>query len=865
MIHTDFNFKEIRRTKSKKFDILGVQIENPANLETLCVFVVYRPPSLNNPVDNEQFLDYFYDLVDTRRNTIIFGDLNYSFSGICPNDKFAKSFHCIAESLGLILRETPPTRGSNNLDLIMTNCDNIRNIIVSSPFSSSDHSTIFFDVVFVPSETIRLPVYQFFKADFNLINSLISNIDWNVTFADCRNVDEMYDCFVGEMHHIIKTNVPFEISNENITKYPQYIKNIVYKKNRIFRLFSIHRSEYLANEYRNCVREVEKHICNFKSYLEKKYFSRKNKKLFHQRFSRKNTQPHRLRLTDPNTGESEFDESKQSELLAAQFNSVFTIDNGTLPLLKQQNICSEKPFTFFPHEMLRHIKGLKNSGSITEDQLPQIFLKKCAQSIVTPLCHIFNTSLSLGEVPSVWKRSIVVPIPKKLDSFKPVDYRPISLNSAVSKVMEKRVRDYLYTFFDRNSIIPYEQFGFLRRKSVEQQLLDSRHIVMKAVNLGDCVDAVYFDFSKAFDRVSHRKLIHKMKCFGFPSWLTRWVEAWLTNRHFRVRVKEKHSQWYSVGSGVPQGSVLGPLLFLIYVAEIPRILSNFMIETRLFADDIKVFCRYSPSNDSAGHHALSNAIALLFNWSQLWQFDIAVEKCYCVYYGSKNLKTTYEINNVILPQNTHIRDLGVIMQSNNHFDMHIEGTVSKALKAWFGCMRIICTRNKNMLLLIYKTYVLPILEFASSVWSPHLLKDTKKLERIQAIVTRIIIMRCFPDLRENVPSYNERLKILGLVTLHKRRIIKDLLLFYRIFHMNSPLVFSKFYIWRPTSGRTSSFSLNVPHSSYNVFIHSFFVRTAKWVSRLPSMSLRISSAESFEKFLYKIDLYKQLSIDVPSV
>lgn len=865
MIHSDYCFKELHRTKSKKFEILCVQIENPNNLENLSIALVYRPPSLNNQIDNDQFLDSFYELIDTSRNFVVVGDFNYSFTGVCANDKFANSFLSMSDSMGLVLKKTPPTRGHNNLDLLLTNCDNISNTLIRAPFSSSDHSTVFFDVRFLPVDTLRIPTYQFFRADFTVINQTLSNINWNSVFDDCNTVDEMYNCFVDELQSVIAAHVPFEVNIENTTKFPQYIQNIVHKKNRIFKLFTIYRSDYLANEYRHCVREIEKHICKFKSYLEKKYFIRKNKKTFHQKFSRKNANNQRLRITDPISGETEFDEFKQCELLASQFNSVFTVDNGLLPPLEQRDYGTQHPFTFFPHEIMKYMKCLKNSASVTEDKLPQIFLKRCAQSIVTPLCHIFNISMIRGEVPNAWKRSVVVPVPKKSDSTKPVDYRPISLNSAVSKIMEKRVRDFLYKFFDQHSIIPYEQFGFLRCKSVEQQLLDSRNIVMQAIHSGDCVDTVYFDFSKAFDRVSHSKLLHKMTRFGFPGWLVDWTKDWLSNRYFRVRVRNTHSNWYEVESGVPQGSVLGPLLFLIYVAEIPTILSHHMITTRMFADDIKVFCRYSFAEFNNGHKAMSNAISRLHEWSLLWQFDIAVEKSCCVYYGHNNQKNPYMLNNSILPQNVHMRDLGVIMQANNHFNLNVDNTVAKSLKAWFACLRTLCSHNKDMLLLVYKTYVLPILEFASSVWSPHLQKDIKKIERVQAIVTRIIIMRCYPDLRNDVPSYLERLKILGLKTLHKRRIIKDLILFYSIFNMNSALIFSKFYVWRPTNGRRSSFSLNVPHSKYNVFINSYFVRTAKWVSLLPSMSLRLPTAKSFAKFLNTVNIYDKLSIEMPTL
>ena len=225
----------------------------------------------------------------------------------------------------------------------------------------------------------------------------------------------------------------------------------------------------------------------------------------------------------------------------------------------------------------------------------------------------------------------------------------------------------------RNNIISKYQFGAVSGKSVTSQLLSCVYDWSLYYDDGCLVDIIYFDFSKAFDRVSHPKLIHKLLHCGINGLLLSWLKSYLTNRWQCTKIKNSFSKWEKVTSGVPQGSSLGPILFLIYINDLVKRISYSKIF--LFVDDIKIYFKISNLSD---RQLVQNDINNILSWADEWQMSLAFEKCFCLSIGHNISLPSYHINNLSIKNITTMRDLGVILQSNFKFHKQIDLMVSKA-------------------------------------------------------------------------------------------------------------------------------------------------------------------------------------------
>ena len=282
------------------------------------------------------------------------------------------------------------------------------------------------------------------------------------------------------------------------------------------------------------------------------------------------------------------------------------------------------------------------------------------------------------------------------------------------------------------------------------------------------VDVVYLDFAKAFDKVPHHRLLMKLASHGITGKVAGWIKAWLSNRTQRVVLNGKKSQCKPVRSGVPHGSVLGPLLFLIFINDIDSGVSNTILK---FADDTKLL---APVNSPNNALSLQEDLNQLFNWSQEWQMLFNVEKCKTIHFGYNNPEYPYSMDGKNLSSVDHEKDLGVIIHSSLKPAVHIAEKVKKANRFLGMINRTFKHRSKQMMLQLYKSMVRPHLDYASAAWSPHQKNHIDLLEKVQRRFTRMV-----PGL--SPLPYEERLKKLKLTTLQTRRTRADLLEVFKMF------------------------------------------------------------------------------------
>ena len=315
-------------------------------------------------------------------------------------------------------------------------------------------------------------------------------------------------------------------------------------------------------------------------------------------------------------------------------------------------------------------------------------------------------------------------------------------------------------FLFKHKLINPSRHGFLKARSCLTHLLCFFEEITKWVDEGSPVDVIYWDFQKAFDKVPHQRLILKLKSHGMGNSIINWIEQWLTDRKQRVVVDGEVSSWKSVLSGVPQGSVLGPVLFLVYINDLEEGATGSILK---FADDTKLFRKTKEIGDKQN---VQDDIDKLVKWSEKWQMLFNFGKCKWLHTGPGNTGMNYEMGGTILSKTVKEKYLGVTMNASMKVSEQCRIAASKGNQI-LGMIRINITyKEKSLIVPLYKAIVRPHLEYCIQAWNPHLRRDIDMLEKIQRRATKLI--PGLSDLR-----YEERLKEWGLTTLETRRLRGD--------------------------------------------------------------------------------------------
>ena len=364
------------------------------------------------------------------------------------------------------------------------------------------------------------------------------------------------------------------------------------------------------------------------------------------------------------------------------------------------------------------------------DKIPIRLLKECVCGITPSLTHLFNKSLLTGDLPTEWKLSNIIPLHKKGDKNCVENYRPISLMCVVGKVLERCIYNRLGDHVRK--LISDCQHGFVRGKSCTSQLLFVLYRIAKNLDMGLQTDILYLDIAKAFDTVDH-KLLHKLHQFGITNKILNWFTSYLTGRQQRVLVHDATSDSLTVTSGVPQESILGPLLFLIYMNDLPSSVSSPSVDVSLFADDTKCFSIIQAPRDA---HILNTELNNVEKWAYSGRLKFNTQKCTVLSVTRKRnpIVAEYVINGRPLQHVCQQKDLGVTVSSDLTWSYHIHEQITKAnrmlgmLKRSTVQVRHVTTRRS-----IYLALVRSHLAYASQVWSPQNVSICGELEKVQIV------------------------------------------------------------------------------------------------------------------------------------
>jgi hypothetical protein len=626
--------------------------------------------------------------------------------------------------------------------------------------------------------------FVYVKGDYEKLNREISSVDWVNKLSAC-DTKTAYKAFTEEYSKLCESSIPKLRQIVVKRKAPWITKEILVLSSRKKALW--HKNQATRWKISSLVKEYERIRKNIKkksklatiTFEQSLANDKKNPKLLYAYVNS------RQKVSDPisalkNANNIITNDKKEiASILNVQFSSVFVNESSheSIPEFPKRTNNEINDISITQHEIANLLANLDKFKSCGNDNVHSYVLKSCANAWALPLSMIFRKSLDSGEVPDAWLEANVTPLYKKKGSrLDAANYRPISLTSVVCKIMEKIVKNAVMKFLSSNSLISKHQHGFRNKKSCTTNLLEAIDYATKTISEKDSLDILFIDFEKAFDKVPHKRLLHKLISYGITGKILKWLEAFLSNRKQRVVLGETMSDWSEIKSGVPQGSVIGPILFIIFINDLPDKLANVC---KMYADDTKILAKIKKNSAITDTIKMQNDIDKIVEWTNTWLMRLNISKCKIMHIGKQNQKEDYTMNSydsnepVPLEKTEIERDLGILISNNLKFSAQSNKAASNGNKKLGMLKNTFRCRGAGMWKKLYTSYVRPLLEFAIPVWNPYHKADIEILERVQHRATKIAhSMKSM--------SYEERCKHLNLTSLSDRRTRGDLIQKFKI-------------------------------------------------------------------------------------
>ena len=749
---------------------------------------------------------------------------------------------------------------SNTLDLFLTN--NILNITNTQVVPGlSDHDIVLVDADLRPTrqKQRRRPIFLYSRADTDAITHDLTNYSTDFFASDPyeRPFLANWDSLKHTIHTTMENNIPRKTpsSRHSLPWFSRDLRRQHRKKQRLYRRAQTYNTpenwtafHTFQKTFAKNIRKAEhEHIA---SHLANNI--KNNTKHFYKFFKTRKQDTTAITALKDNTDTLVTDPEHKAQLLNTHFQSVFTQENQRTPNTADNPYPPIPPLYISTDGIKKLLMTLDTNKSTGPDQIPALILKSCAPILAPILQVIFTQSLHSSTLPDDWLCANVSPLFKTGDRTDPTNYRPISLTSIVCKIFEHIIHKHIMNHLDAHNILTDSQHGFRPKRSCETQLITTHHDIARLADRQDVkqVDAILLDFAKAFDKVPHRRLILKLRHYGIIGPTLHWITAFLTNRTQRVVLDGSSSDSVPVSSGVPQGTVLGPLLFLLYINDLPLSISAGS-STRLFADDSLIFRPIKTHDDCI---QLQRDLDALEQWESTWQMTFRPDKCKLIRFTRSHtpIPFTYTLHNQPLTNTRSHKYLGITLSSNLEFDTHIHNITNKANRTLGFLRRNLHNCTPDIKHVAYNTLVRPTLEYCSAVWDPYTIDNRYKLEQINTRAARFITHNY-----TQTPGITSQLKKQrNMELLESRRQAHRLTIMYKI--TNNLIDIQEQEYLQAAHTRITRNSHNKKfitlRTRTDAYKYSYFPRTICEWNRLPPDTINAPTLNTFTNKLHKLDL-----------
>ena len=741
----------------------GVTVKVKCGREDVNIHVVYRSP--NSKKENDAALNEWVRSMNG--SNVMIGDFNYPDINWIAGTAGSKGrgFYEAATEAYFEQHVTEPTHSSGNvLDLVLCNREEIvKMVTMDGKIGKSDHEIISFELWIDERRTKnQRKSLNYKRANFAAMRAEMNNINWHAVMQPL-DVNDAWLFIKGNMTELIQKHIPLKKSRV-VHEPPWFNKDI--KKRIEAKKVAWNRwkkSGHLADreDYRRKEKEVKKIIRNKKNETEKNImtYRKSNPKMFYAHVNRAKKTKSKIGPLVNENNDIIIDPKEQATIMNTYFASVFTRTVGEPPTPRELTDGSEEltEIRITPENVMAAIEKLKEYSAPGPDGIPPKVIKELKNELVMPLTFLFQKSMESERIPEDWREANVTPLFKKGKKSDPGNYRPVSLTNVVGKTMERVVKAALTKYVETNNRFSNSQHGFRNGRSTQTNMIEYLNVTTKWLDEGKNFDVLYCDFAKAFDKVCHKRLLVKLKEAGVGGMVLKWIEDWLKGRKQRVRVEDELSEWIEVLSSVVQGSVLGGILFDLFIDDIDDAALEALVWK--FADDTKAAKVIESEEDGRRMQMIVDSLAA---WAEKWGMAFNVKKCKILHVGKTNPKFKYFLNGEEVEAVKEEKDLGVYVEDSLKPSRQCAAAVKAANFALGQLQRSFHYRKKAYLVPLYKTFVRPRLEHAVPAWNPWLESDIKSLEKIQERLIRML-----SDVRGE--SYNDKLRDAGLTTLKERR------------------------------------------------------------------------------------------------
>ena len=850
-----------RRYDLEPRDTECIWIEIKLNHIRILFGLFYRPP--NSDMSYYSSIEDSISLaMDTQINNIIItGDFNLDML----SHQTARKVSELCEQFSLSQTITEPTHytehSSSLIDLILTSDKG--NLIysgVAEPFLHQDmryHCPVY--GVFKYSKTSKKSftrrIWSYDRGDYDQLRNKISDTDWDSLSDPDVNVHATN--ITNHLNSLVAECIPNKIIRIRPSDPPWIttaIRKLIRKRKRAYHKARQTGTPRLWNKFKKLRNKVTESI-----RLSKQHFiDELSNKLKRNPLSSKDWWSTLKAFISPSTkssvptlekdGRVYSDDTDKTNLLNDFFRDQTVLDdsNARVPNIDcytNNNIFSNLVIT--PLEIESVLKNLPLGKAVGSDDINNRILRELAHELSFPICSLLNHSLQLGIFPDIWKDALVCPIFKGGDAASVSNYRPISLLSCLEKVPERVVFKHLYNHFRDNNILSPLQSGFIPGDSTTNQLTFLYNTFCQALDMGKEVRVVFCDVSKAFDRVWHKGLLCKLKAAGVSGSLLSWFNSYLSERRQRVILPGTQSEWNYTHAGVPQGSILGPLLFLLYINDIVQDIGS---NIRLFADDTSLSLIVENPDTAAA--TLNSDLEKVTQWAKTWLVKFNPVKTESLLISRKLIKPVHPplfmLNQQIKEVENH-KHLGIYLSNDGTWHTHISYIKEKAWNRINIMRKLKFQLDRKSLEIIYTSFIRPILEYGNEIWDNCTQYEKEDLEKIQKEAARIATGTTKLISVENL--YNE----IGWDTLESRRNKQKLTLFYKMVNNLTPTYLSSLVPSTVTEAsrynlRNSS-DIRTVNSRTSQYFNSFLPSSIREWNSLPEQHRTSSTVTSFKYHL----------------